>query len=69
VSADKHKPCGCLTDGYNWLNECETHRQTRKQRNELLAVVRMIVKWDGPGGTDSPMAVAARAALARAEEA
>jgi hypothetical protein len=33
---------------------------------DLLAVARMVVEWDGPGGTDSPMAVAARAAVAKA---
>jgi len=34
--------------------------------HELYAVAQMVVEFDGPGGTDSPMAEAARAAVAKA---
>jgi len=32
----KHTPCGCLTDGYNWLAECAQHKRIRTNRNDLV---------------------------------
>lgn len=25
------KPCGCLTDGRNWLQQCDAHVQLRRE--------------------------------------
>lgn len=33
------KPCGCLTDGYNWLGQCNYHQATLTQLKRSSALL------------------------------
>lgn len=50
--------------GYAYLHD--QLADALEARDDAIALARMVVEADGPGGTDSPIAQAARAFLAKA---
>jgi hypothetical protein len=43
TTMSKHKPCGCLTDGYNWLKECDEHARIRRDRLNAAELLRELL--------------------------
>jgi hypothetical protein len=41
----KFKPCGCLTDGYNWLKECNEHIRIRRDRLTAMQALRDLLAY------------------------
>lgn len=60
----KHQPCGCLTDGYNWLKECDEHQRIRRERSQAAQLLRELLDYiDGEAvgirGNHAPRVAAA----------